>query len=250
MIKTLIYDIETSPCLGWFWGTGKQRINANQIRRPGKIICISYRFQHWPEGKVKNLKWDRKMSDEKMVRKFAQIADDADIIVGHNGDRFDKRWINTRLAYFGHPTIRHLVSEDTLKQARTEFYLPSYRLDFMCKFFKIPGKLSTSSSLWEEVVFNNNRHALQEMVDYCDNDVLILSMLYDRIYPYVKHKISKSVFYDRANSCPSCGSVHLQKRGFLYTAAAKKQRYQCIDCGVWSHTGKNLIKNSGDYMRS
>lgn len=248
-LKTLIYDIETSPCLGWFWRSGKQVVGAHQIRRPGKIICISYRFTHWPKGKIKNLRWDHKQSDKKMVLRFADIANKADIIVGHNGDGFDKKWLNTRLAYYEQPTLRHLVTEDTLKQSRQQFNLPSHRLDFLCKYFKIGGKLSTATGLWERVVFDNDKESLQQMVDYCDQDVLILDKLYKRIYPYVNHKINMAVVKGNPESCPDCGKSEIQKRGFTYTRAGKFQRYSCTSCGHWFKTGRNLIKDSGKYMR-
>ena len=247
--SVLIYDIETSPCTGWFWRTGKQVIGANQIRRPGKIICLSYRFTDWEDGRVEHLKWSAKHCDEKLVKKFYKIAVEADILVGHNGDGFDKKWLNTRLAYHKHPTLKHTITEDTLKQTRQQFALPSFKLDFLCKFFKIPGKLSTTTGMWERVVFDNCRKSLTEMVAYCDQDVLILDKLYHRIYPYVNHKISLSVYNSEPTICPVCGSNNVQARGYQVTKTGKFQRYQCQDCGNWFRGGRNLIKDSGSYAR-
>lgn len=247
--RTLIYDLETSPCLGWFWRTGKQNVGAHQIRRPGKIICISYRFHHWPEGKVKNLRWSAKQNDKNMVLRFAEIAERADIIVGHNGDNFDKKWLNTRLAYHGHPTISHKMSEDTLKQSRKEFQLPSHKLDFLCKYFHIPGKLSTQTGMWERVVFDNDKKSLDEMVRYCDQDVLILDKLYARLYPYVQHKLNLAVYNEKADVCPDCGSKERVSKGYVYTRAGKFRSFVCKDCGKRYRNGKNLIQRSGEYSR-
>lgn len=247
--SVLIYDIETSPCLGWFWRSGKTVIGAHQIRRPGKIICLSYRFTHWKAGRVEHLKWSAKQSDEKMVKKFYDIAADADIIVGHNGDSFDKKWLNTRLAYYNVPTLKHTITEDTLKQTRKQFALPSFKLDFICKFFKIPGKLSTTTGMWERVLFDNCRKSLAEMVSYCDQDVLILDKLYHRIYPYVDHKINMAIYNNNPLACPECGGTNTHKRGFMYTRGGKFQRYQCTDCGNWFKDGRNLIKDSGKFRR-
>lgn len=247
--KTLIYDIEVSPCTGWFWRTGTQYIGAHNIRKSGKIICISYRFTHWKAGHVKNLQWSGTQCDKEMVKKFSAIAQKADLIVGHNGDGFDKKWINTRLAYFKCPTIKHVMTEDTLKQARQQFNLPSFRLDYLCKYFDIKGKISTSSDLWEKVVFDNDRTYLKKMVKYCDNDVLILDELYNRIYPYVKHKINIAVYNDDERICPSCGGKCTIKNGFAFSGKTKKQRYGCQDCGnTW--TGKNAIKKPGRFLNT
>jgi DNA polymerase elongation subunit (family B) len=238
--RVLLYDIEVSPCQGWFWRTGKSVIGAHQIRRPGKIICIAYKFSD--EDKIHSLQWDSKQSDEKMVKEFYKIADKADIIVGHNGDSFDKKWINTRLAYYHHPTLRHIDTEDTLKQCRKEFNMPSFRLDYICKFFKIPGKLSTSSSLWEDVVFENDKQALKDMVKYCENDVLILDALWKRIHPFVKNKINYNSYIDKP-VCSSCGSLDIHCNGTRKAGMTTWQHYYCKAHG--GYAGKAPIKQPG-----
>ncbi len=247
--KILIYDIETSPCKGWFWRTGKQVINANQILEFGKIICISYRFTHWPEGQVKNLSWNKHQNDAKMCMDFYKIADRADVLVGHNGDNFDKKWLNTRLAFHGHPTLIHQTTEDTLKQARQQFNLPSFRLGFLCKYFGIEEKLVTKTGLWDRVVFQNNRESLKDMMEYCDQDVLILDKLYKRIWPYIKHKINIGIFNDVKNICPKCGSKHRRNKGYRYTSVGKYQDWLCKNCNHRYRDGKNLIQNSSEIGR-
>ena len=252
----LAYDLETSPCLSWVWSTGKQNVGANQILRPGKIICVSYRFLHWPEGKVKNLRWKKKkrdnrfsipFTDKELVIKFAKIAAKADILVGHNSDNFDNKWLNTRLAYYRQPTLRHHMTEDTLKQARRQFRLPSFRLDFLCKYFNIPGKLSTPTGLWQKVVFDGCPDALDTMVSYCDNDVLIQAALYEHLYDYVHHTLNLGTFNGLTEICPQCGSKHRQKRGYRYTNLGKFQAYICLNCHHWYRDGANLLPG-GKYV--
>lgn len=256
--KTLIYDIETAPDIFWGWGTGKKVVHAGQIIRPGKIICISYRFMHWPLGRVKHLTWDFKKrenrfsyrwSDKKMVEKFYKIANTADVIVGHNGDAFDAKTINLRLAYYNIGSLDHLLSEDTLKQSRRSFRAPSHRLDFLCRYFNIPGKLSTSSDLWKEVALYDNRAKLKEMVTYCDNDVLILEELYKRVFPFVKHRLNRAVFTANPAACPHCGGFHNNKRGFKQKGLGKYQWYQCLDCGRYFTDGINLVRGKGSFNR-
>lgn len=254
--SVLIYDIEVSPILGWFWGTGTTTIGSHQILRPGKIICLSYRFTHWPEGKVKSIRWKGKKrdnrlsipySDKELVETFYKVAQEADIIVGHNGDSFDKKWINARLAYYEHPTLQGVLTEDTLKQVKKQFRLPSFKLDFLCKYFNLPGKLSTPTGLWEKVVFEGHEESLDKMVQYCENDVLILEKLYERIWPYVDHRLNMGVFLDAVEVCPACGGAHRQKRGYMLTTGGRYQRYQCQDCGKFYKDGVNLLKSSSKH---
>lgn len=236
-VKTLIYDCEVTPCLSWVFQTGKQNVTSNQILRPGKIICISYRFTDWPDGKVKHLTWEPKQrknrfsyrwSDKKLVEDFYKIAKSADVIVGHNGDSFDCKVVNARLAYYGIGSITHMVSEDTLKQSRRNFRLPSHKLDFLCKYFNLPGKLATTTDLWQQTAFYDNKKSLKEMVKYCDQDVLILEQLYHKIYPFVQHKIQTNPFTTIPGHCPVCQSTAYIKYGY-YTSNVRKLR--CKDCG-------------------
>ena len=235
-----MYDCETSPVTAYVFQTGTQYIGANQLLSHTKVICVSYRFDYWPTGKVKHLKWDSKQDDKSLVKKFAKIAEKADYIVGHNGDGFDKKTLNARLAYHRLPTISHLNTEDTLKQVRREFKLPSYRLDYLCKYFDLDGKLSTSSSLWKDVTFKNCRKSLAKMVEYCDNDTLILSELFERLKPYIKLKYRYSAATDNSECCPKCGNTEYRKYGMYYSITGKFQKYMCKSCSHVFRDGCNL----------
>lgn len=228
--RTLFYDIETSPLVFWGWGTGKQVVGAHQIRSFGKIICISYRFSDWPTNQVKSLSWDKNQDDKTMVEKFFKIADSAERIVGHNGDKFDCRTLNSRLAYHHIGSLSHVLSEDTLKQSRKHLALPSYRLDALCRYFDLPGKLSNPNDLWPQVVFAKDREALKHMVTYCEKDVIILEALYNRLYPYVNHKIDLRHFNEDPAICPGCGSRNLMKWGKKYLKSGIRQTFKCKLC--------------------
>lgn len=237
-LKLLLYDIETAPDIFWGWGTGKRVIGANQLIRPGKIICISYRFLDWPKHKVKSLAWEPKKkanrfsyqwSDEKMLREFYEIAQHADILVGHNGDQFDCKTVNLRLAYYNIGSLRHAISEDTLKQSRQAFRSPSYKLDFLCKYFNIPGKLSTPTGLWEKVALEDCTESLKIMRKYCDNDVFILSEFFLRIYPYINHKLVIAPSTS-ALICPQCSSAKSINWGTRRIKTGLYQRLRCNNC--------------------
>jgi hypothetical protein len=240
--KILIYDLEVSPCIFWGWGTGTQYVGAQNLMEHGKIICISYSFMD--EDKLHSLHWDNKQCDRKMIEQFVKIAETADFIVGHNGDNFDKKWINARAAYHELPTLHGVRTEDTYKMIKREFKLPSYKLSFVCPYFGLNQKLSTDSSLWQDVTFKKDKLALKDMVTYCENDVAILKQLYQRIFKYVKHKYNYSVSTNDPNCCPRCGSVEIRKRGFTYTATSKFQMHECMSCKYRFRDGINLNTQS------
>src|SRR3970040_780667 len=61
--RILIYDIETSFNIGWFWRTGfKVNISPEQIIEERAIICVSYKWLG--EDQVYNLTWDKNHNDK------------------------------------------------------------------------------------------------------------------------------------------------------------------------------------------
>ena len=94
--KRLFFDIETSFNIGIFWRSGyNQTINPEDIIHERAIICVCYKWEG--EDEVHTLTWDRNQSDKKLLKSFIQIMNRATEVVGHNGDRFDIKWLNTRI---------------------------------------------------------------------------------------------------------------------------------------------------------
>lgn len=117
-MKRLYFDVETSPCIGWFWSPGwKVRLNYDNVIEHAKIICISYKWQD--EEEVHTLTWNKRKCDKKMIEKFVKVMNRADEIVGHNGDRFDVPWIRTRALYHGIKSVPRWRTLDTLKKTRS-----------------------------------------------------------------------------------------------------------------------------------
>ena len=176
--RILIYDIETSPNIGWFWRAGwKQVIMPNQILQERAIICVSYKWLG--EDQVYNLSWDKKQNDKFLLEQFIDVLNEADLIVAHNGDNFDLKWLKTRALIQKVPGMLPRYNQfDTLKIAKSKLYLNSNRLDYISKILGHEGKKPIASEVWGRVVHLNDRDALQEMLDYCDEDVRQLEKVY------------------------------------------------------------------------
>lgn len=248
--KTLFFDIETCPCLMWGWRTGKQNVSSDQILEPSRIICISYLWEGETDPHV--LKWDRANSDHTLLSKFAKVANKADILIGHNGDNFDVKIVNTRLAYHNMPPLTVALTDDTLKLARRKLRLESYKLDYLARYFKIGQKLETQGGikLWLHTWLENNRDSLEQMAEYCKNDVIILAKVYNRLLPYLPVKANKALYLE-GRACPKCGSSNVKKNGKRYISALRvQQQWICQDCGSVSYTGANEIIGASHKLRS
>lgn len=98
--KRLYFDIEVSANIGFFWKPGYNlNIGYENIIKEAGIICICYKWEG--DKKVHSLTWDKHQSDKKLLQDFIKVANTADELVGHNGDKFDLPWVRTRCLYHG-----------------------------------------------------------------------------------------------------------------------------------------------------
>jgi hypothetical protein len=238
--KRLFFDIETSPNIGFFWSAGyKLNVPYENIIKERAIICICYKWEG--ENKVHSLTWDDNQDDKTMLEKFIVIANEADELVGHNGDKFDLPLVRTRCLFHRIPMFPKYTTLDTLRQSRSKFRFNSNRLDYITKFLGIGEKISTGGfSLWKDILLNKDPEALRDMVSYCKNDVVILEKLFERLAPYIPHKTHYGMLHTgEKSSCPNCGSTDLKHNQTRYTAAGiARVQLQCEDCGRY-HTVSN-----------
>ena len=122
-VRRLFFDIETSPCVGWFWRPGYNlNLDYNNILENAKIICICYKWEG--DKKTYSLSWDSKQNDKKMLQDFIKVLNQANEIIGHNSDKFDIKWIRTRCLIHGVDMIPEYTSIDTLNAAGRSTPLP------------------------------------------------------------------------------------------------------------------------------
>lgn len=208
--KILIYDLETSPNVGWFWRAGyKQNIMPNQILKERAIICVSYKWVG--EDTVYNLSWDKNQCDKFLIEQFVEVLNEADLIVAHNGDNFDIKWFKTRALYHRIPTLPNYKQFDTLKIAKSKLYLNSNRLDYISKFLGFEGKIHTTPDLWNKVVMQNDRSAMKDMLDYCDEDVRQLEKVYNELKHLDNPRFHAGVLNGKVKqTSPITGSVNIK----------------------------------------
>jgi DNA polymerase elongation subunit (family B) len=239
-IKRLFFDIETSPNIGLFWSAGyKLNIGYENIIKERAIICICYKWED--EDKLYSLTWDNNQDDKEMLKEFIEIANQADEIVGHNGDKYDLPWIRTRCLFHSIPMFPTYVTIDTLKYARSKFNFNSNKLDYIGKFLGLGEKISTSYDLWKNILLDKNEKSLNEMVEYCKGDVVLLEKIYNKMSSYIPHKTHVGMLNGgEIYSCPSCSSTNLlfSKKRISATGINKIQR-QCKNCGKYSTVTEN-----------
>lgn len=232
--KVLFYDIETKPMEAYVWRTGSNMtITHSQLKKGSKIdiICICYKFEG--EREIHSLDWGiRKQDSAKMIEEFTKVIESADVVIGHNGDRFDMKHINTQRLLHGQKPIAWPTSEDTLKMFRKHFNFPSNRLDFLSKTLIGAGKDPMQFQDWIDIVEKKDPKAMAKMIKYCKKDVRRLEQVYQLAKPFFQPKAHRGIILGNGrNSCPSCGSRELRKNGTVVRKTGRYQTYQCKNCG-------------------
>lgn len=178
--KILFYDIETSYGLAKAWRPGwKVKLTQDNFITVPKIICISYKWNY--EDTVHTVRWDSNQDDKLLLELFIPELNKADFIVAHNGDKFDLPWIKTRALANDlemHPKYKTV---DTLKIARYKHRFLSNRLDDIGEYLKLGRKIKVDFALWDRVILEKSEKALKEMIKYCEQDVLLLEKVYNKL---------------------------------------------------------------------
>lgn len=246
-MKILIFDIETSPNIGYTWGKWEQ--NVVEFIEESYIMCVSYK---WLDSKkiysiaISDFKKDGK---RKLVEKIHELFNEADIIIAHNGDEFDIKMSNREFARYNMKPPSPYSTIDTKKLAKGKFRFNSNKLDDLGEFLGVGRKISTGGfQLWIDCL-HGDKKAWKRMICYNKQDVALLEKIYLKLRPWSKNHPFISI-EDKKN-CPVCGSVNIQKRGFHYSKSFLQQKYQCIDCGKWYHgNSKQRIISKENELKS
>lgn len=246
--KILFFDIETAPSKGWFWQMWET--NIVEVETPGYMLSFAAKWL----GESKTVAYglpdfpgyrQDPSNDKKLVQKLADLISEADIVVAHNGDRFDITTTNTRLVVNGLKPMTPAKSVDTLKVARAKFRFLSNKLDDLGNFLGVGRKMPhTGKDLWFRCM-KGDAGAWRTMLKYNKQDIILLEKVYFKLRPWMTNHPNMNLLLETTHHCPNCGSGNVQRRGFSMKKTNVSQRYQCKDCGSWS-TGLGIKKDKED----
>lgn len=233
-LKTLLFDIETAPSLGWVWGKYQQDVIA--FDQNWYMLCWSAKWLDSSKIITKALPdykgYKKNPEDDKaLCIDLWNLIDEADIIIGHNCDEFDLKKANARFVINELEPPSPYRTIDTYKVARKHFAFESNKLDDLGKMLKVGQKLSTGGfSLWKGCM-SGDLNSWKTMKQYNKQDVILLEDVYYKLRSWNKNapRINEDT-----SACYCCGSINTQRRGFNYTKAKKFHRIFCKDCSSWS----------------
>lgn len=231
--KILIFDIETSPMLAYVWGRFKQFVSLDQTVSEWFIISWSAKWLNNPNVMCDVLTSEEASNedDSRITRSMWYLFNEADIVLAHNGSRFDVPKLNSRFLLNGLMPPNPYRQIDTLQVARKEFGFSSNKLDALAGYLGIEHKSDTNFNLWKRCLAGE-QEALDYMLAYNIKDVEILEKVYLRLRPWIKNHPNISLYLENEDeTCPHCGSINVADTGtFSYTNVSKFSNVRCLDC--------------------
>jgi hypothetical protein len=232
MARILSLDIETRPALVYTFQAYDVNIGPDQVVDAGGILCWSakwvgekgvYFASEWTHSKVE------------MLDALGELLARADAVISYNGNRFDLPKIQGEFALAGLKPPAPVTSIDVLKAVKKLGFMIN-KLAFIGPLLNVGNKIKHEGFLLWRSVLEGDPRAQKRMELYNKQDVLLLEKLYLRIKPFIQDHPHLG---DERGACGSCGSDHLQQRGWRRTKFFKTQRFQCQSCGSWS-TGQRV----------
>ena len=240
--RILLYDIETTHNVVASFQLRDEYTPHTNIIQERYVVCACWKWLDDKKIHSVSVLDDQKRyrknphDDKHVIETLHKVLSEADIIVAHNGDQFDLKYVQARALFHNLPALPPITSVDTYKIAKLRFMFNSNRLDYLGKFLGFGGKKSTPPGLWLDVL-KGDKKAVQTMVEYNKRDVDLLEKIFLKLRAYIPNFLNRELF--GKVGCPRCGSKKVQSRGFHRAVSRVYRRFQCQSCSGWFKAAVN-----------
>lgn len=129
--------------------------------------------------------WDKRRSnDRETVMALRDELDRYDVLVAHNGLKFDLPFIRTRLAKWGRKPLSDFKIVDPVQLARNKFRMSYNSLEKLATFLDCNSKTKVEGKYWLRAALDGDRKAMNYIVKHCVEDVATLEQVVDSLKSY------------------------------------------------------------------
>lgn len=251
--RVLVADIETLPIKAYVWSCFKTNVGVEQIEDDFKLMSFAGK---WLEDRAYFYIDNRDApggprDDFDSVLAAHDILANTDIVIAHNGAKFDMRKLRARMAMQELQPLQQIPVIDTLNLNRQAFAFDSQRLAFVTKHFggveKSQHKKYPGFELWLGCM-RDELAAWNENKKYNVTDIVSNEAMYLDLRGWYQGAPNLGAYYEHKEGeirCPNCGGNHLHRRGERRTQVGIYARYQCVDCGGWAR-GRTMLLSKAD----
>jgi predicted RNA-binding Zn-ribbon protein involved in translation (DUF1610 family) len=250
----LIYDIETAPGLAWVWS--QWNTNAIAMEQDWYMLSFAYKWLNTDDIGFVSIFQDPSFAPDTsndlfVAERLAALFDAADIVVAHNGDRFDRRKANQRFLLWDIDPPSPYQSVDTKKIAAREFSHFSNKLTELGRIHELGEKEHhTGFELWRECM-SGNPAFWKQMESYNRQDVALLEKVYIKLLPWMglPGKPGGINFGHWSEGgrfiCPNCGHDHFERAGTHRSQFSEWPVFRCQRCRTLSRSRKRIPQHEG-----
>lgn len=242
----LLLDIETAPIVCFTWKLFDTVLRPESVIHDWFILSWSAKwlFDSNIMADVLSSQETKDKDDLRIVLGIWELVNKADIVITHNGNRFDLKKLNTRFAFHKLNPPSHYASIDTFQVSKSNFGFSSNSMNFINGFLGIHQKTETNFDLWKRC-YDGEDKALKDLCEYNKNDVSILEELYVRLRPWIKGHPNLALYMDIEDEiCPRCGNTDLTMQDYYYTSLNKYRSFRCEQCGGVGRVKKSELSNA------
>ena len=231
--------------MAYVWSCFQDGVPFDMVQKEGEILMWAAK---WIDDK--NVIYETRQKGEKnCLKKLWNLIDEAEIIVAHNGDRFDIPTMNGYFLRNGMTPPSRYRTIDTLKIARNRFKFMSNRLDHLGKTLGLGRKVThTGFKLWLGCMAGNKKD-WDTMKKYNVQDVMLLERIYKKFLPWINNHPNMGTYVDPEKPCcKNCGCTKLRNKGMEYTNFGSYRRYSCTGCGAPLRGRQNQLKKNPNIL--
>jgi hypothetical protein len=230
--KVLVFDIEAAGVQGLKADRGVMtHFGYKWLGEKKRTVLAIHDFP----GSLKR----NKLDDTGLLRAASKILSEAEAMIAHFGEYFDKPYVDARFVQAGLHPIPDMKLTDTCLISKRRFCLSSNRLANLARFLKVDTQKMEKGRGWPDWwmgALYGDVASLEKMRVYCGFDVECLEEVYLKMRAFVPMRflpINQQIGEGRW-CCSHCGGYRRQSRGIYWTDKRAYNRYQCVGCGAWS----------------
>lgn len=247
----LFVDIETSPILAAVWSIWQNGVGLPMVHHEWYIMAAAWKWMYTDKVEYRDVQLTGE-DDSHLLKELWNLLDKADIVVAHNGRKFDVKKINARFLLADMPPPSPYKIVDTLEYAKRHFAFTSNKLMWLSENLTDTPKDDHAEfpgyELWKECLAGNPK-AWACMRKYNIRDIESLEKVYLRLRAWAEGHVNVAAYFEDAEvRCPKCGSKNIEKVGYALTQTGKYHRYQCNTCHGFSRSRYTL--NSTEKRKS
>ena len=132
-----------------------------------------------------------------VIEAICKELDKYDILIAHNGQWFDKGFLNAKCLEYGLPPImRWKKLIDPVLLSRRHLRLGRNSLASLIDFFHIPvHKTPIELFEWRKASHNSDKKSMDKIVKHCEMDILTLEEVYKKVHLLVDKIDTKGSSY-------------------------------------------------------